>query len=56
MLVQEVLVDGPRRVLDDLVDPLAVPDGLVALGRGEDWGGFILAHELIGADADHEVG
>ena len=55
MFPHKVGVDLPRRVLDHLVDPLAVPHALVPLCRREDRCSLVRPHELVGADADHEV-
>ena len=55
VLLEELRVDDPGAVLDDLVDPAAVAHGLGALGARQH--GQALAHVgfAVARDADEEV-
>jgi hypothetical protein len=55
ILLEEGVVDDPRGIVDDLVDPAAVAGGFAALGMGHDGAALVLLAELVGADADEEV-
>jgi hypothetical protein len=54
-LVDKLLIDLPRRVLDDFVDPPDVPHRLVPLFGGKDRVGLVLLDEGGGTDSDEEV-
>lgn len=53
--VEELLVDLPRRVRGNLIDPFAVPDGLTPFSVCESRHGLVGRAEFVGADADNEV-
>ena len=56
MLVDKLLRDEPGGVLDDLVDPLAVSEGFVALALVHHGLALEPVRDLIGAAADEEDG
>jgi hypothetical protein len=55
VLGQEVVVDDPGCVPDDLVHPFAVDDGLVSLGLSHDRLPLVLVRKLIVAHANNKV-
>jgi hypothetical protein len=55
MFIQERLIDDPRRIRHDLVNPATMSHGLAALRVGQDSEGFMLRAEVIGADSNNEM-
>jgi hypothetical protein len=54
-LINELLGDFPRAGGDDLIDPLAVLDGLAAFSVAEGGEGLVSEAELVRGDADEEM-
>ena len=49
------VVNDPRSIFDDLVDPSTVPDRFAAFRMGHDRAALVLLAQLVGANADEDV-
>jgi len=55
VLFQKGVVDDPRSIFDNLVDPSTVPDRFAALRMGHDRAALVLLAQLVGANPNEEV-
>ena len=55
VLFQKGVINDPRSIFDDLVDPSTVPDRFTALGMGHDGAALVLLAQVVGAHANEEV-
>lgn len=55
VLIDESLVDHPRRVWDDLVNPPTVTNGFAPFGMAHDRSRLVFAAEFVRTDSHHEV-
>lgn len=56
VLLEELGGDDPRAVLNDLIDPFAVTEGLGALSGGHDGQTLALVRLVVASDADDQSG